>query len=174
VSDENGNRPPEVGEPIAPPSSPVPEFRTMLGMAEGPEPAGRGRRFGTFIVDILCYYVVAFVFGLVLAVAVFIGYGPNVAEVVHAIPRWKLWIVGCIDIFVYYTLFEGIFARTPGKLVFGTKVVSEAGEKPTPRQVLGRSLCRFIPFDALSFLLDERGWHDKIPGTYVVAVPKKK
>jgi hypothetical protein len=108
---------PTGGRESGPPASPVPEFRTMLGMAEGPEPAGRGRRFGTFIVDSLCYYAVAFVFGLVLAVAVFIGYGPNVAEVVHAIPRWKLWIVGCIDVFVYYTLFEGIFARTPGKLV---------------------------------------------------------
>jgi uncharacterized RDD family membrane protein YckC len=164
---------PTGGRESGPPASPVPEFRTMLGMAEGPEPAGRGLRFGTFIVDSFCYYVVAFVFGLVLAVAVFIGYGPKGAEMVHAIPRWKLWIVGCIDIFVDYTLFEGIFARTPGKLVFGTKVINEAGEKPTPRQVLGRSLCRFIPFDALSFLFDERGWHDKIPGTHVVRVGKK-
>jgi uncharacterized RDD family membrane protein YckC len=54
-----------------------------------------------------------------------------------------------------------------GKLLSGTVVVNEAGGKPTIGQVFARTLCRFIPFEAFSFL-GKRGWHDSIPKTHVV------
>ncbi|MEP7184358.1 MAG: RDD family protein [Rhodanobacter sp.] len=72
----------------------------------------------------------------------------------------------------YYFFFEGIWARTPGKLVLGTRVVSQHGDKPAFGQVVGRTLCRFIPFDALSFF-GEEGWHDSIPKTQVVLVRRQ-
>ena len=43
----------------------------------------------------------------------------------------------------------------------------ENGTKPRFGQVIGRTLCRFVPFEAFSFF-GERGWHDKIPKTRVV------
>ncbi|WP_462319563.1 hypothetical protein [Marinilabilia sp.] len=49
-------------------------------------------------------------------------------------------------------------------------MVTETGESPGFRTILIRSLCRFIPFDALSFLGgEESGWHDRISGTRVIS-----
>src|SRR5262249_16412337 len=74
---------------------------------------------------------------------------------------------GSVVVFSYYTFFEGIWARTPGKFIFGTVVVNEVGGKPSIGQVLGRTASRFIPFEALS-CFGERGWHDSLPKTPVV------
>jgi uncharacterized RDD family membrane protein YckC len=79
------------------------------------------------------------------------------------------FMLGLTLMLAYYCFFEGIWARTPGKLVFGTMVVSEQGDKPVFGQVVGRTLCRFIPFEGLSFF-GEAGWHDSIPKTQVVLV----
>lgn len=78
-------------------------------------------------------------------------------------------MLGLMFMLAYYCFFEGIWARTPGKLVLGTMVVSQQGDRPAFDQVIGRTLCRFIPFDALSFF-GETGWHDSIPKTQVVLV----
>jgi hypothetical protein len=48
-------------------------------------------------------------------------------------------------------------------------VVGELDERPAFSQVVGRTLCRFIPFEVFSFF-GEAGWHDSIPKTQVVAV----
>lgn len=70
---------------------------------------------------------------------------------------------------VYYNFFEIVTARTVGKYLTQTIVVDENGEKPNHETILIRSLCRLIPFNALSFLgISGRGWHDTISKTYVV------
>jgi uncharacterized RDD family membrane protein YckC len=69
----------------------------------------------------------------------------------------------------YYLILEGIFGISMGKIVTSTMVVDNTGKKPYFGNILGRTLCRFIPFDALSFLGKEnRGWHDSFSDTYVV------
>jgi uncharacterized RDD family membrane protein YckC len=74
----------------------------------------------------------------------------------------------CIALF-YYNVFEIFSARTVGKWITQTIVVDENGEKPNSETILVRSLCRLIPFNALSFLgISGRGWHDTISKTYVV------
>ena len=67
----------------------------------------------------------------------------------------------------YYCFFEGIWGRTPGKFLIGTKVVDEEGDPPSFGQIVGRSACRLIPFEPFSFF-GARGWHDSISHTYVV------
>lgn len=70
---------------------------------------------------------------------------------------------------IYYNFFEIVTARTVGKYLTQTIVVDENGEKPNHETILIRSLCRLIPFNALSFLgISGRGWHDTISKTYVV------
>ena len=45
------------------------------------------------------------------------------------------------------------------------------GEEPKPKAIMIRSLCRLIPFDALSFLgTNGKGWHDNLSNTYVVDI----
>lgn len=76
-------------------------------------------------------------------------------------------------LFIYYFLMESLTNRTLGKYVTKTMVVMINGEKPTNQDIAKRSLCRMIPFDALSFLgINGKGWHDSISSTYVVDIAK--
>lgn len=122
--------------------------------------ASKGRRFGTFVVDYICFIVVSFCSGVLIALT----FGEAGVGAMAQIPDMVLgWIVFAL----YYIFFEGLWARTPGKLLFGTVVVNQSGGRPSLGQVVGRTLCRLIPFEAFS-CLGERGWHDSIPKTYVV------
>ena len=87
---------------------------------------------------------------------------------------------GIADIFIaigllfyligYYVIFEYKLGKTPGKYLTGTSVVNLKGESPSLGQVLGRTFCRYIPFEPFSFLIgyEVGGWHDRIPKTLVV------
>jgi|GEM_PF-3034260 len=67
----------------------------------------------------------------------------------------------------YYALFEALFGITPGKILSGTRVVDDESHIPQFKTIAIRSLCRMVPFEALSFL-GSRGWHDAWSDTYVV------
>ena len=76
---------------------------------------------------------------------------------------------GLVTALIYYAGTELLCYRTPAKFLTGTIVVAENGGPPTSGQILGRTLCRFIPFEAFSFLgTPSVGWHDTIPKTRVV------
>ena len=78
--------------------------------------------------------------------------------------------------FFYYYVCEYKWGKTLGKKICRTRVVNEDGTKPTRDTIAIRTLCRFIPFDSISFLftdVDENGnmtrmWHDTISHTRVV------
>lgn len=127
------------------------------------EVAGKWLRFGTLVIDYVCFYVSAALLGLIVGML----FGPAGVEAMRKIPGM---VLGSLMLLTFYCFFEGIWARTPGKLVFGTAVVNRQGEKPGFSQIVGRTLCRFIPFEAFSFLGEGDGWHDSIPKTQVVRV----
>ena len=91
-------------------------------------------------------------------------------------------LVGLDDPFVailvllfYYTLFEGIFGRTPGKWLTRTHVVTTVGSRPNFGKIIARTLARLVPFEALSFLgRSRRGWHDVWSNTRVVRNRKRR
>jgi len=68
----------------------------------------------------------------------------------------------------YYNLFEIWLGKTPAKFITRTRVVTLRGEKPGGLDIMGRSLCRLIPFDTLSFLFGA-DWHDRFSKTIVVS-----
>ncbi len=70
--------------------------------------------------------------------------------------------------FLYNFIFELVFGQTIGKFLTGTKVIDYNGKKPNFKTLLIRNLCRLIPFDAFSFLVANRGWHDSISKTEVI------
>lgn len=74
--------------------------------------------------------------------------------------------------FVYYFAGEFFFGKTLAKLVTKTYVTTEFNEKPGFTAILIRTLCRYIPFEYLSFLWSPVGWHDRFSKTYVVQKPK--
>lgn len=130
------------------------------------ELASSGQRFGNYLLDIILIYIGAFVLGFVLYL---IGLG-------DALDRINNTLFGVIFMILYYVPQEALFGWSLGKLITGTRVVKEDGTPITFGQALGRSLCRFIPFEAFSFLGGNGkpvGWHDSISKTRVISIRKK-
>jgi uncharacterized RDD family membrane protein YckC len=80
------------------------------------------------------------------------------------------YLVGLLWAFVYYVFFEGIYGQSPAKMITGCAVVTaEEGKRPDLNTIMLRTLCRFIPLNAFSFLgYDPVGWHDSLSKTRVV------
>lgn len=133
--------------------------------SDKPLSASRWLRLANCVID--CIGLMAF-FSVVGLVAGLVG-APNPAK---ALQKIHPFLLGSISIVAYYTLLEGLFGRTLGKLVTGTRVVDASGGRPQFRQVLGRSFSRLIPLEPLSIFFDhkDRAWHDSLPETYVVKV----
>jgi uncharacterized RDD family membrane protein YckC len=73
--------------------------------------------------------------------------------------------------YFYYTTLEGGSGQTIGKRVTGTKAVMADGSPLTPDALRTRTLWRLIPIvDAVTFLLDGPGWHDRFSNTRVVEI----
>jgi len=127
--------------------------------------ASTGQRFANMLLDLIFCYIFAFVFGFGLAL---IGLGETIQNI-------NDYLLGAIILLVYYVPQEAISGRTLGKLITGTKAVNEDGSELDFGRAVGRTLCRFIPFEAFSFLGGNggpRGWHDKIPKTKVISARK--
>ena len=73
--------------------------------------------------------------------------------------------------FAYYTLLESLNnGKTLGKMATGTRVVSDYGYKAEGGAIAIRTLCRFVPFNAISIFFNDNSimWHDKWSSTIVV------
>ena len=79
-------------------------------------------------------------------------------------------LITSIIFIIFYMISEILLkGKTIGKYITKTVVVMEDGSKPKSSNILLRSLCRLIPFEAFSFLgAKGKGWHDTISKTYVV------
>lgn len=150
--------------PYSAPASTVGDIASALPVV----PAGKWRRLFNLLID----YV-----GMIAAGAVIGGIYALIGgeEAIAALDRPNMlrdYALGIAGGLLYYTPLEALFGCTLGKLVTGTRVVNEQGGPITWGQALGRSLCRFIPFEPFSVLFstdgEARGWHDRLPRTYVV------
>ncbi len=127
--------------------------------------AGSGRRFANLLLDTVFFYIICIILGIVIAVI-----SPSSLSFLDEDNSLVNYLLGFLLSMTYYTIFEYNTGRTIAKFITKTKTVTEAGEKPELNTILVRSLCRFIPFDALSFLGNGVGWHDTISKTRVVLV----
>ncbi|SHG56515.1 RDD family protein [Massilia sp. CF038] len=121
--------------------------------------ASKWIRFFTFLIDYFFYTLAAFVCGFIAALI-----GP---AAIAAIQAWNGFLFSVALFIVYYAAFESIWARTPGKFILGTKVMTETGGVPGFGTIMKRTLSRFIPFEAFSYFGD-RGWHDEVAKTVVI------
>ncbi|WP_337042684.1 RDD family protein [Emticicia sp. 17c] len=78
-----------------------------------------------------------------------------------------------IIVFTYYFISEGVFKATLGQVIVGSVAVENNGKLLSPYTNFGRTLARFIPFDAFSFLFNKKGWHDSASNTTVVKASYK-
>jgi len=123
-------------------------------------PATRARRFLNAILDYFCLYIFGFVFGHII----------GIVGLYFIIERINEWFLGIIISILYYVIFESIWSKTPAKFITKTRVIMENGGKPDSKTIFIRTLIRFIPFEAFTFLSPERprGWHDRWSKTIVI------
>ncbi len=72
------------------------------------------------------------------------------------------------SVFIYYTLFEGLTGRTPGKWLSISRVVNEKGKRPGILPVLLRSIARITVIDFFFLPFTDKTLHDLISKTDVV------
>lgn len=71
-------------------------------------------------------------------------------------------------VFIYYTFFETLFARTPAKWFTFTKVVTASGEKPSLGWIIIRSLVRITIIDLFFMPFLGKPLHDYLSKTQIV------
>ena len=160
---------PEASNPYAPPKAALtPQTRAPLDM-ERFGPASKGKRFLNCVIDQIGYMAMGVGAGVLLALLEEAGLGTGFDFEEES--KLRDWVVGALMVLVYYSFFETLFGRTPGKWITGTKVVNLNGTKPGFGRILGRTFARLVPFEAFSFLGGgDSGWHDKWSDTVVVDV----
>jgi uncharacterized RDD family membrane protein YckC len=77
------------------------------------------------------------------------------------------WFIASV-LFLYYSFFEIVWAKTPGKWLSGCKVVDQIGNRPSVFQIIGRSLLRLIIIDFLFNAFWGKPLHDKWTNTDVI------
>jgi uncharacterized RDD family membrane protein YckC len=112
------------------------------------EMASSGKRFGNYIIDLICFYVVFFVGFILIAIV-----SPGVAESVDddsAGTDLLLRLIGTVFYGVFMGVLEGIFkGKTLGKVITGTRAVNEDGTPLSFGTAFQRGLIRIIPFNPL-------------------------
>jgi len=109
-----------------------------------------------FVDFIAIFLMYVFVLGLF-----FDDMNPVIAEAI-------LPILMLVFSFIYYIFMESKYQKTLGKMLMKTKVVMVDGTTPEVSDIITRTFCRLIPFDRISFLFTNNGFHDRLSGTMVV------
>jgi len=134
------------------------------------------QRVVSLILDLFFCYILLEVFKLILAVF----------EIDLALILYNAVVMYLIALLLYYLIQESVWHWTLAKRVMRTHVVDVSGNAPKLSQILIRSVCRFIPFEFMSFFSDQDklqassrrkllqrkpvGWHDKVSNTRVIDV----
>jgi len=121
--------------------------------------ADKSVRLGNYIIDTIAFCFILFVHALILD-GLF-GMVPEEGSPFLGIYFLVLYVG-------YYTIFEYLFGKSPGKFITKTHVLNSGGFRPTFLNILGRNLCRLIPFDNISLLFSISVMHDKFSKTLVV------
>ncbi len=132
------------------------------------EEADKGTRLVNYIIDRLAMIAIAFVLFFAYEIVQIANGVSTIKE--PEISTLEDFIISAIIAFIYYTIMEVTTGRTIGKLITKTKVINADGNKPDLGTIVIRSLSRIVPFNALSFLFSDKGWHDRWSDTRVVKV----
>ncbi len=132
--------------------------------------AGQGKRFVNYLIDLVCFYIFTMIFELFMGILGGLIF-PDLLSLFDGRNTLVNYLVALGSGMIYYTILEYATGRTLAKYITGTKVVDEEGNKPGLRTLMLRSLCRFIPFEPVSFLFNPgSGWHDRLSKTKVINI----
>lgn len=130
-------------------------------------PASTGKRLANYIIDLIVFYALAFVVGVLLVVF----FGPDVLDYDETTASGFLdRIISLIAYGILLGLIEGFCkGKTLGKLITGTRAVTEDGKPVDFAHGFKRGLIRIVPFNPFSaFGSPSYPWHDKWSNTLVI------
>lgn len=134
--------------------------------------ASKEKRFANYLIDRIVLLIFGFGFGMVLGIILAL-ISPESLSIFEQDNFFLEYLFAFILGTIYYSVFEGLTGRSLGKLITKTKVVNEDGERADFSSIFLRSMCRYIPFNAFSFLGDDAiGWHDTMSKTRVIEIEK--
>jgi len=144
---------------------------------------GFWRRLFAFLVDqVILYFVTLILFlisllGLGMRGNLMDRFSAAAADLTQGMDLFALlyFTASLLSGLTYFTWFHGITGRTPGKKLFGLRVIQASGDPVTP----GIAFLRWVGYliSGLIFCLGffwiafdgrKQGWHDKIAATLVV------
>jgi uncharacterized RDD family membrane protein YckC len=158
--------------PYASPSTP------LTAISDSPLPgelplASQGKRLLNLIIDSILIQVLSTAAGFVVgaAYATLTSAGSRTLRATDSSSLNILgFLTGLVISLLYFVTTEALLQRTLAKFLTGTMVVTASGARPSLGQIVGRSLIRFIPFEAFTFLgTHPVGLHDSLSGTRVVS-----
>ena len=134
--------------------------------------ASKTTRSLNFAIDIIFMKIFSVILYFIAAFIAFDGYN-SLLDWLNSFDKMQNIFFWSIQMFIYYALFEILFARTIAKYFTKTIVVMIDGSKPKAIDILGRTLLRIIPFEYFTFLRGRKpGWHDEYSKTFVVIESK--
>jgi uncharacterized RDD family membrane protein YckC len=147
------------------------EFEHTVDMT----PVSPGLRFVNYLIDVIAFYAISFIVGILFAAVIAAGINNYNDSVIDNAGFMQLYLMlaWILIVVAYYTLFE-FFAkgRTLGKMATGTVAVREDGSNLTFKDAFLRTLCRLIPFEPFS-AFGYRPWHDSLTKTLVIKKQKR-
>lgn len=130
-----------------------------------------GQRFTNYIFDSFGYMILSSIIGFVMgAVMISIDKAPILGQENTLQSNLLDILIGLAVLTIYYSSLEYFFkGKTLGKLITGTRAVTEDNQRMDFQKTLVRTICRLIPFEAFSFLGEKpKGWHDTLSKTKVI------
>ncbi|MEP6845085.1 MAG: RDD family protein [Panacibacter sp.] len=121
---------------------------------------GIGTRVINFIADTLIVSILSFI----------IGKAWSFYEIYWGYPYVNPLLIFGLVLFIYYFIFELIWARTPGKWLSYTKVTDKKGLKPGFLRIFLRSIARLTVVDCFFIPFLNKTLHDYVSSTEVVEV----
>lgn len=161
---------------VAPPASPQAD-RSEPAKAGTLPKAGFWIRMAAWIADIVCLFLATIVLALLVLATIWFGgrLGGEINDQVMALAGYSSAAIVMASGFLYFTLFTGSCGQTPGKMLFGLKIVRVNDQEMTYGRACLRSLCWIlslllfsIGFLMIAFTPHKRGLHDMLAGTYVI------
>lgn len=120
---------------------------------------------------IIAFYIDA-ILSAILSLLILFVYNKSLINF-NDFPQAKILAIYQTIIFIiYYFITEYKFNKTLGKKIMGLEVIFFVPKNKKLNATIIRTLSRLIPFDILSFSLNNKGylWHDSLSKTKVVTV----
>ncbi|KDN56745.1 RDD family protein [Flavobacterium seoulense] len=130
--------------------------------------ATQSQRFFNLSIDVIFIYILVLSLGTTIILIALAVDNFALSNYVANLTAVEIGFYSLIVAFLYYYITEVYFSRTIAKLLTHTVVVNANGLKPSKKSIFIRTCCRFIPFEAFTFLYGPKGWHDAFSRTYVV------